>query len=107
MPPRRSVSTCRPHCSRAPTRSSNELRTDLWRPTLEDENGKPLAGLGLLAKPTRLAIVLWLLVFFIGGASSSRFSAARQRGRSRRARSNLRCQWSDFSEAPRLPASHI
>ena len=26
----------------------------LWRPTLEDENGKPLAGFGLLAKPTRL-----------------------------------------------------
>ena len=24
-----------------------------------------MAGLGLLAKPTRLAIVLWLLVFFI------------------------------------------
>src|SRR5215813_4371239 len=81
MPPRRSVSTCRPHCSRAPTRSSNELRTGLWRPTLEDENGKPLADLGLLAKQTRLAIVPWLLVFFIGGASSSRCSAAWQYAR--------------------------
>jgi putative ABC transport system substrate-binding protein len=48
------------------------------RPTLEDENGKPLADLGLLAKPTRLAIVPWLLVFFIDGASSSRCSAARR-----------------------------
>jgi hypothetical protein len=47
-----------------------------------------LADLGLLAKPARLAIVLWLLVFFIGGASSSRCSAARRlRGRPRRARS--------------------
>jgi len=43
----------------------SELRTGLWRPTLEDENGKPLADLGLLAKPARLAIVPWLLVFFI------------------------------------------
>jgi hypothetical protein len=43
----------------------SELRTGLWRPTLEDEIGKPLADLGLLAKPTRLAIVPWLLVFFI------------------------------------------
>jgi len=34
-----------------------ELRTGLWRPILEDENGKPLAGFGLLAKPTRLSIV--------------------------------------------------
>jgi len=59
------ASKFRRRCSPAPTRSSNELRTGLWRPTLEDENGKPLAGLGLLAKPTRLAIVLWLLVFFI------------------------------------------
>src|SRR5215813_392721 len=81
MPPRRSVSTCRPHCSRAPTRSSNELRTGLWRPTLEDENGKPLADLGLLAKQTRLAIVPWLLVFFIGGAISSLCSAAWQYAR--------------------------
>jgi hypothetical protein len=43
----------------------NELRTGLWRPILEDENGKPLADLGLLAKPTRLAIIPWLLVFFM------------------------------------------
>jgi len=73
---------------------ADELRTGLWRPTLEDENGKPLANLGLLAKPTRLAIVPWLLVFFIG-ASSSRCSAARRhhlRGRSRRARSNRQCR---------------
>ena len=35
------------------------------RPTLEDENGKPLANLGLLAETIRLAIVPWLLVFFI------------------------------------------
>jgi hypothetical protein len=41
------------------------LRTGLWRPTLEDENGKSLVGFSLLAKPTRLAIVPWLLVFFI------------------------------------------
>jgi hypothetical protein len=53
----------------------NELPTS-FRPTLEDENGNPLADLGLLAKPTRLAIVSWLLVFFIKGASSSRCSAA-------------------------------
>jgi hypothetical protein len=46
----------------------SELRTGLWRPTLEDEIGKPLADLGLLAKPTRLAIVPWLLVFFHSGA---------------------------------------
>jgi len=38
-----------------------------------------LADLGLLAKPTRLAIVPWLLVFFIGDASSYRCSAARRR----------------------------
>jgi hypothetical protein len=66
------------------------LRTGL-RPTLEDENGTPLVDLGLLAKPTRLAIVPWLLVFFIGGASSSRFSAARRPGRSLRART----KWSE------------
>src|SRR5215831_6224419 len=72
--------------------STHELRTGLWRPTLEDENGKPLAGLGLLAKPTHLAIVPWLLVFFIGDASSYRCSAARSpRGRSRRAHSR-RCR---------------
>src|SRR5262245_49760103 len=35
------------------------------RPTLEHENGKPLADLGLLAKPPPLAIVPRLLVFFI------------------------------------------
>jgi len=35
------------------------------RPTLEDENGKSLADLSLLAGPTRLAVVPWLLVFFI------------------------------------------
>jgi hypothetical protein len=49
-----------------------------FRPTLEHENGKPLADLGLLVKPTRLAIASWLLVFFISGASSSRCLAARQ-----------------------------
>jgi len=60
------------------------------RPTLEDENGKSLADLSLLAEPTRLAVVQ-LLVFFISAASSSRFSAARrQRGRSRRGRSSVR-----------------
>src|SRR5262249_50602099 len=37
------------------------------RPTLEDENGKSLADLSLLAEPTRLAVVPWLLVFFIIG----------------------------------------
>src|SRR6516225_5454615 len=37
----------------------------------------PLADLGLLAKPTRLAIVPWLLVFFINVANSLRCSAAR------------------------------
>ena len=31
------------------------------------------------------------------GASSSRYSAARQHGRSRRARSSRRCRWLDFS----------
>src|SRR5215471_6783979 len=45
------------------------------RPTLEDENGKSLADLSLLAEPTRLAVVPWLLVFFIRGATSSRLSA--------------------------------
>jgi hypothetical protein len=45
-----------------------------------------LAGFGFLAKPTRLAIVLWLLVFFLAaGASSSRCSAAPLPGRSQRA----------------------
>src|SRR5262249_25612502 len=38
----------------------------------------PLADLGLLAKPTRLAIVPWLLVFFIDAVSLSRCSAARR-----------------------------
>jgi hypothetical protein len=53
-----------------------------YRPTLEDENGKPLADLGLLAKPTRLAIVPWLVIFFIKGAISSRSSVVpRPRGR--------------------------
>jgi hypothetical protein len=42
----------------------NELPTG-FRPTLEDENGKPLADLALLAKPPRLAMVPWLLIFFI------------------------------------------
>jgi hypothetical protein len=70
----------------------NELPTS-FRPTLEDENGNPLADLGLLAKPTRLAIVSWLLVFFIKGARSSRLSAVRRRrGRSPRARSSPQCQ---------------
>jgi hypothetical protein len=50
-----------------------------FQPTLEDENGKYLADLGLLAEPTRMAIVPWLLVFFISDASSSRCSVARQR----------------------------
>jgi len=63
------------------------------RPTLEDENGKPLADLGLLAKPTRLAIVPWLLVFFIGAASSSLFLTARRLGRLRRGRSSRRCSY--------------
>jgi hypothetical protein len=45
---------------------SSELPTGL-RPTLEEENSKPLANLGLLAEPIRLAIVPWLLVFFIIG----------------------------------------
>jgi ABC-type uncharacterized transport system substrate-binding protein len=50
-----------------------------------------LANLSLLAKPTCMAIVPWLLVFFIKGASSSPCSAVRlPRGRSRRARSNGR-----------------
>jgi len=38
----------------------------------------PLADLGLLAQPTRLAIVPWLLVFFIDAVSLSRCSAARR-----------------------------
>jgi hypothetical protein len=53
---------------------SDELRTGLWRPTLEDENGKTLAGFGFLAKPTRLAIVLWLLVFFIDDSLRARIA---------------------------------
>ena len=53
-------------------------------PTLEDENRKPLADLGLLAKPTRLAIVPWLLVFLIGDATSSHCSAAQRQDRTRR-----------------------
>src|SRR5262249_38375928 len=36
----------------------------------------PLADLGLLAKPTRLAIVPWFLVFFIDAVSLSRGAAA-------------------------------
>jgi hypothetical protein len=35
-----------------PIRAERNLGTGLWRPTLVDENGKPLAGFGLLAKPT-------------------------------------------------------
>jgi hypothetical protein len=45
-----------------------------------------LADLSLLAEPTRLAVVPWLLVFFISGATSSRCSAARRGGRLSRAR---------------------
>src|SRR5215472_7694789 len=66
---------------------------------MEDENGKPLADLGLLPKPARLAIVLWLLVFFIKGASSSRCSAALLHGHSRCARSRRQYLWLDFSMA--------
>ena len=53
----------------------NELPTGL-RPTLEDENGKPLADLGLLARPTHLAIVSWLLVFFISDAKPQDFGGS-------------------------------
>jgi len=35
------------------------------RPTLEDETGKSLADLSLLAEPAPLAVIPWLLVFFI------------------------------------------
>jgi hypothetical protein len=51
-------------------RSSSELPTGL-RPTLEDENGKSLADHSRLAEPTRLAIVPWLLVFFIGTSTAA------------------------------------
>src|SRR5262249_37703569 len=74
-------------CFPARIRCSNELPTGR-RPTLEDENGKALADFGLLPKSTRLAIVPWLLVFFIDAANSSRLSAVRlPLGRSPRARS--------------------
>src|SRR5262245_63408518 len=49
--------------------STNELPTGT-APTLEHGNGKPLADSGLLAKPTPLAIVPWLLVFFITACST-------------------------------------
>jgi hypothetical protein len=39
------------------------------------------------------------------GATSSRCSAARRHGRSRRARINQRCRWSDFSALYRPAAS--
>jgi hypothetical protein len=51
-------------------------------PGIESNLGKENAGI----KHLRLAIVPWLLVFFISAASSSRSSAARRlRGRSPRA----------------------
>jgi hypothetical protein len=67
------------------------LPTGFW-PTLEDENRKPLADLGLLANPPRLAMVPWLLIFFINAARSTLLAARRLRGRSRRARSSRRCR---------------
>src|SRR5205823_3215243 len=82
-----------PDCGgRAMKRTSLPLHCPPAFGPLEDEKGKSLADLSLLAEPTRLAIVPWLLVFFINDAISSRFSAARQLGRSRRARSNRRCR---------------
>src|SRR5262249_43952372 len=70
-------------------------------PRREPYAGKPHVGIGgggvrRNARPYRYK-----------GASSSRCSAARPRGRSRRARTSRRCRWSGFSEAHRLPASRL
>src|SRR5438874_1370179 len=69
-----------PDCGgRAMKRTSLPLHCPPAFGPLEDEKGKSLADLSLLAEPTRLAIVPWLLVFFIVGASSSGSLAARRR----------------------------